>query len=491
MQKRIVLPFAPVLVESTRSIGYSFESALADIIDNSVGKNAKEVYVYSDSNCPQYVVIIDNGIGMSSEELESAMRYGSKSSLDKRDEKDLGRFGLGLKMASLSQCRKLTVVTKKESEIFAARWDIDCIKEDGNWVLLWLEPSEIDQLKYIEKLKNFKSGTLVLWEEFDRLAKDTSVTSVNAELFDEKIDEAHDHVALVFHRYIGDENPARRINIFFNNNKVDPIDPFLTTNPGTQPLEERSLYIGNQKIIVKPYILPYYSKLSSKDKRQIGDNNDIRRFQGFYVYRNRRLIIRGTWFKLIKQYELSKLARVRVDIPNTLDDIWEIDIKKSAASLPNSIKQDLKEIVFQAIGRSKRVFTYRGRKVKDDKIEHTWNIINNRGAIQYLVNRDIPLYRQIEDSLDETGQRNLDSFIKMLEDSFPFQDVYNRIAQNPEDIKKGALEFEEAYRIGSDIVESLKQIGGDIDAFLKSLDSFDFFINYPNVVKKLREDYSK
>ena len=110
MKKKILIPFAPILVESTRSIGYSFETAVADIIDNSIGKNADEIRILFSSQDPQYLAVMDNGVGMSEEELESAMRYGSKSSLEERDQYDLGRFGLGLKTASLSQCRKLTVM---------------------------------------------------------------------------------------------------------------------------------------------------------------------------------------------------------------------------------------------------------------------------------------------------------------------------------------------------------------------------------------------
>ena len=127
MQETVLLPFAPILVESTRSIGYTFEAALADIIDNSIGKNATEIRVMYSSIAPQFVAIIDNACGMSSAEPETAMRYGSRSSLETRDKDDLGRFGLGLKTASMSQCRKLTVISKKDGEINAACWDLDVV----------------------------------------------------------------------------------------------------------------------------------------------------------------------------------------------------------------------------------------------------------------------------------------------------------------------------------------------------------------------------
>ena len=127
------------------------------------------------------------------------------------------------------------------------------------------------------------------------------------------------------------ENFQSKLKIMFNNAEVDPIDPFLTTNPATQPLTEQTLRIDGSNIRVKPYILPYASKVSAKDKKKLGELCDLRSNQGFYIYRNKRLIIWGTWFRLERKDELNKLARVQVDIPNTLDYMWSIDIKKSTA----------------------------------------------------------------------------------------------------------------------------------------------------------------
>lgn len=136
----------------------------------------------------------------------------------------------------------------------------------------------------------------------------------------------------------------------------------------------------------------------------------MRQNQGFYVYRNKRLIIWGTWFRLIKQCELNKLARVRVDIPNSLDSIWEIDIKKSTASLPDVIKKNLVYIVENSVGRSERVYQYRGRCVNNDDLQHIWNVVDNRGSFQYQINRDLPLYRQLENCLGEKEPHYLTRF---------------------------------------------------------------------------------
>lgn len=486
VEEKILIPYAPILVESTRSIGYSFEAAIADIIDNSISKGAKSINVNFRSIGNPYIAIIDDACGMNEEELEIAMRYGSKSSLEVRDENDLGRFGLGLKMASMSQCRKLTVVSKKDSTICAAKWDLDYIMEKRDWALLKFNENEIEELQHINILKKQESGTIVIWENFDRMVNSSSNPQ---KVFDEKIEIARSHIALVFHRFIGSENFSKRLKIFFNNEKVDYIDPFLTNNAATQPLIEQSITINESEIKVKPYILPYISKLSTRDKKQIGDINDLRQNQGFYVYRNKRLIVWGTWFRLIKQHELNKLARVRVDIPNTLDSIWEIDVKKSTASLPYVIKRNLISIVENTVGRSERVYKYRGRNVKNDHLTHVWEPIENRGTLQYQINRELPLYRALEDSLDDKELSCLDSLLKTIEDAFPYGDVYYRLAKNESNIQPSSLEFHEVYQTAINMIDYIKSTNGNIKEFLSKMDLYDCFIKYPDVVKVIREEF--
>lgn len=486
MENKIVLPYAPILVESTRSIGYSFESALADIIDNSIAKNATDIDIVFSSLTPQFVAVIDNGTGMTRDELEIAMRYGSHSSLDERDKNDLGRFGLGLKTASLSQCRRLTVITKKEGCYHAACWDLDHIIQEKDWSLICYSAEEIENLPLSDKIKDYTSGTVVIWENFDRI-KDGSDNP--QKLFDEKIERARAHVALVFHRFMDNENIKNRIKIAFNYSQVEPVDPFLTSNPATQPLTEQTLRIEDGVIKVKPYILPYVSKVSAKDRNKLGELCDLRSNQGFYIYRNKRLIIWGTWFRLIKIQELNKLARIRVDIPNTLDSIWDIDVKKSTASLPDRIKRNLVSIVENSVGRSERVYKYRGRSVKKDDMVHVWETIDNRGKFQYQINRELPIIKQLEVSLNESELRYLDSFIKTIEDSFPYGDVYYRLAKDENSVDQTGMPFDDVYKVAVDMIASLKEIGGDIEQFLSNIDKIDYFVKYPDVVKKIREDY--
>ena len=486
MQEKIVVPYAPILVESTRSIGYSFEAAVADIIDNSISASATDIRIGFMSKDPEWLCVQDNGWGMSSEELENAMRYGSQSSHEVRAKNDLGRFGLGLKMASLSQCRKVTVLTKKDGIMCGACWDLDYIIAQGNWALKTYSANELKDLPGYYYLAAKESGTAVLWEQCDRLKQGASQFQ---KAFDEKIDLTRKHVALVFHRFLNDENPKTRISMSFNGEPVEGIDPFLTRHPATQPLSEQIVRINQEEIRVKPYVLPYINKLSKKDLQTVGGKDDLRQQQGFYIYRNKRLIIWGTWFRLIKQNELGKLARVRVDIPNSLDSIWEIDIKKSTANLPHFIKKNLADIVENTVGRSERVYKYRGRNVKTDNLIHVWDPIDDRGRFRYQINRELPVFQMLEQHLDEAGLNLLDTYTKMLEDAFPYSDVYYRMAKSEADVTESALENDDVYNMAAQMVDQIKVIGGDVTKFLETMDKMDFFIKYPDVVQKIREVY--
>lgn len=296
-------------------------------------------------------------------------------------------------------------------------------------------------------------------------------------------------LALVFHRFLGDENPKNRLSIYFNGEAVTGIDPFLTKHPATQPLSEQILRIGTDEIRVKPYVLPYLNKMSKKDLDTIGGKDELRQQQGFYIYRSKRLIIWGTWFRLIKQNELGKLARVRVDIPNSLDSIWEIDIKKSTASLPHFIKKNLADIVENTVGRSERVYKYRGRNVQTDNLIHIWNPIDDRGKLQYQVNRELPVLQMLEKHVDDEGSALLESFIKMMENAFPYADVYYRMAKSEANVTESALENNDVYAIADQMVQQVEAMGGDVAAFIKTMDMMDFFIKYPDVVRQIKEVY--
>ncbi|MEX2104109.1 MAG: ATP-binding protein, partial [Bacilli bacterium] len=327
-------PHAPTLIESTRAIGYTLEAAVADIIDNSITALASCVDIFFFPINDSYIAILDNGNGMNSTQLETAMRYGSQNPNDNRDANDLGRFGLGLKTASLSQCRTLTVVSKQKNRVEARRWDIDYVAKTEEWSLLVLETEqEMSTVPRIEELNKLQSGTLVVWQNLDRL----KVGEVNFDRsMSKKMSDVRDHLSLVFHRYISSEAGLKKLRINMNALPVEPADPFLTKR-NTQVMADEVLYIEGARVVVRPFILPHVSALSSDEINALGGKEGLRKSQGFYIYRNKRLILGGTWFRMMRQGELSKLARIQVDIPNELDGLWTLDIKKSTATPPEVV----------------------------------------------------------------------------------------------------------------------------------------------------------
>ena len=427
------VPFAPALIESMRSLGYSFPSAIADLIDNSISAHASEISIYSEPGSDPSLVILDNGDGMSNAELYEAMRYGSTNPLEARDEDDLGRFGLGLKSASLSQCRKFVVASKTGNEVHAYSWDLDYVIRSGSWMLKGYTREEIEQLPMVHKLLEMNHGTYIILCDFDRIKESTG--NIN-ETFNKRLNEMIDHLSLVFHRFIDGG-----LKITVNGTPLEAKDPFLTYHRATQKKRENSFFIHEQEIVLRPYILPHLSKLSQDDLDKVGGKDRLRSDQGFYVYRNKRLIIWGTWFRLERKDELNKLARVMVDIPNSLDYLWSIDIKKSTASLPNIIKKNMYNAVYESVISSEAVHTYRGRKEKkDDELDYVWERIKVRDGYEYQIIRKIPQLKLLEEMLDDAGIKLLDSVLNTLESSFPVAALYIDAAKGNIEEKKDSEE---------------------------------------------------
>jgi hypothetical protein len=417
-------------MESTRAIGYSIESAIADIIDNSVAAQADRVDIDFFPIGESYISILDNGVGMTKEELIVAMQYGSRSPLDTRSENDLGRYGLGMKTASLSQCRILTVLTKKDNVLSGAQWNLNHIRETQEWSLLLLGEDEAKNLPSFSKLNNYEHGTLVVWQDLDKFGIGESDI---AEAFSRKMGLIRDHLSLVFHRYLSGEPGLKKLDIKMNEESVVPQDPFLMKK-STQLMDDEIIVIRGQKVVVSPYILPHTSRLTQKELKALGGKDGLRKNQGFYVYRNKRLLVWGNWFRLMRQGDLSKLARVRVDIPNSLDDLWTLDVKKSTATPPEEVKKNLAVIVGKISEGSKRTWTYRGKKETNDQIVHVWNrMVSRDGGVYYEVNPNHPMIETLVQEHPEI-KLQLDSIFKQISYSLPLNSLYIDLT-NDEKIK--------------------------------------------------------
>lgn len=427
------IPQADFLMGAMRSMGYSFEAAIADIIDNSISANANNIQIKFPSNPTNcYVSILDDGSGMNRDTLFDAMKYGSNSCEQERAENDLGRFGLGMKAASLSQCKILTVVSKQNGVKSAYQWNYDIILDEKEWLVGELNVLEISMLPEIEELEMNNSGTLVIWQNFDILEKSSG--DVYSSLKDFKV-KIVDYLSLIFHRYLNGE-AENKLNIKVNSLKIKGLDPFLEKHKKTNIRQEFNLAINDTKeieryVIVQPYVLPYQKDLSKEDLDLLGGIANLRTKQGFYIYRNKRLIIWGTWFGIARN-ELTKHARIKVDIPNTLDDIWSIDIKKQNATIPKSIRNSLTKAVTETMDFSVKIQNHRGRIAKlNDDLDYIWHRVQCReNKYMYTINRESRIFELLKENVDDDAMSRFEMVLEEIEHSIPYQQIYIDISQD-------------------------------------------------------------
>lgn len=456
--KQISLPPNSIsLIESMRDIGYSIEAAVADIIDNSITANAKNINIRFSWNFGNpWFAIIDDGSGMDSDTLMTAMKLGTISPLETREKNDLGRFGLGLKTASFSQCRCLTVISKKNSNCLnIAQWNIDTISiNDNNWLLNILSKEEISQEIFIndivlDYLEKYNSGTAVIWQNIDRLIESSSNRESK---FNEILFNIRTHLELVFHRYLSPGLGENGVDIFLNNSMLKAYDPF-NTKKSTELREEKFKY-DNKFITVQPYILPHHGSLSKPEWEKYAGKNGYIEEQGFYVYRNRRLIIYSTWFRLLPKKEITKLLRVRVDIPNSLDRLWRIDIKKANAFPPEGIRDELKRIIGKIELSGKKVITHPGTKLISKVKIPIWERVVKENQILYQINRNHPLLKNFVVKINEEDRVIYIKILEVLESTFPRDSFYGDMATDPQNV------------VNKELTE--KQIETLLDMFLKS-----------------------
>ena len=482
---------------SLRSMGYSFESAVADVVDNSISAHAHRIQILFPRTPMEELAlgILDDGDGMTADELFEAMRYGCLSADEDRTEDDLGRFGLGMKSASLSQCRVLTVVSYEGKKVNGFTWDYNHILETQDWMIKELDMSEIDALPYIDKLKEQKRGTLVIWQDFDVISK-SSGGQVYSTLVEYR-SSLENALSLIYHRFLS-EVGSSRIHIFINELEINPQDPFLENHPKTTRKKEIDLDIkdsnGIERMIqIRPYILPFATDLKEKDKRLIGGIENLRAKQGFYIYRNKRLIIWGTWFGMKRRAELTKNARIRVDIPNTLDDIWSIDIKKQQASIPKQILHRLKKSVEAALDFSVRQQSYRGRtsRVHED-IDYIWDRKEGRSnTFFYQINRESKLYQFVRDKMSDEDYGYLEMLLTEIEKNLPIQQLYidksNECISEPDETDD---RLDDVYQMAVTLATTMMNIRTDgWEAIVNDLMNSEPWCKYPNIKDKLLNEH--
>ena len=436
-----VQPSPAVLIDSMRNIGYSLPTAIADIIDNSISAGAKRIDILANTDPLNLAIgILDDGNGMTGHELVGAMQLGAISPSTHRDETDLGRFGFGLKTASFSQCRRLTVVSCKSNMMSSARWDLDLVEEQDTWVIE--QPANCESLPWLDRLTG--DGTLVVWQNLDRFINQRGRIDRKGLLV--QLNDVASHIELVFHRYLsGRHDGPPKVQIFLNGRTLRPFDPFHSNHPATQNAPEEVLALKGKLIRIKSVTLPHPSKVSKSQWKYTGGPDGYSRNQGFYLYRNYRLIVHGTWFGLARHTESKKLCRIKIDIPNSMDSDWKLDVKKESASPPPTVRKRLRSIVGRLSLPSRRTFRNKRTNLTNDTQLPIWIRVQSRNHISYKIDSRHPVLSRFSSSLNGSHAITFRRLIALFSATLPIESIFTDMREHPDMVDITELE-DSAFR---------------------------------------------
>lgn len=489
-------PRAVAMIEALRGLGYSTATALADIIDNSIAAGATTVDLTFVWNGRQSSIRIeDDGHGMSGAGLDSAMRLGDRNPLDRRDENDLGRFGLGLKTASFSQCRRLTVATMGKDGLQCLRWDLDVLaaSPDDGWHLL--EGPDDSATALVADFGTRGKGTLVLWEVLDRIVSD----GFREQDFLDLIDRVERHLSMVFHRYLEGARPLLRLRI--SGKPIAPWDPFLSGHPAKPWHSPAASPPGMPGVEVECHVLPHKDRLSAKEFESAQGPDGWTAQQGFYVYRNKRLLVAGSWLGLGQgrgwtKDEAHRLARIRLDIPNSADAAWKIDIRKSTARPPVEIRAWLAKLADDTRARARRAFAMRGqgpRTRNGEEVSQVWQSQHFSGGMRYRIDTGHPAVRAVLDDAKGLAPQVL-AMLRIIEETVPVQRIWIDTVEQRETPRTGF-----AGEPTADVMHVLKvmyrnmvQLKGMSPTLARSrLLLTEPFQNFPELVAALPDDFTE
>ncbi|HZT26469.1 MAG TPA: ATP-binding protein [Pseudolabrys sp.] len=468
-------------------MGYSLETAIADIIDNSIAAHSKVIEIHWEWNDGEPVAwILDDGSGMVADRLVEAMRFGGIGPDAARVDEDLGRFGLGLKTASLSQCRLLTVASKTSAGLACFSWDIDELRKDGGgWNLIEGDvalPREI-----LARLESRKTGTLVVWRKVD-FGRSDDRPGYEAFLADlERVDA---HLGMVFHRFIAGD--ARHLTITLNGSRVEAWDPFLESDDSTIRNPEQHINGPGGRVRVRGFVLPHRDRFRNEtDFEKAGGPDGWTAQQGFYVYRQKRLLSAGGWLGLggsraWTRDEPSRLARIRIDIPNTADHDWRIDIRKAIARPPDAIHKPLQRIAEDVRRKAREVFVHRGQygsRHKTSDVSRIWQVNPEGARRRYSIRRDHELVRLIKARLDPVGSGLLEALIDLVERTVPVDRVWLDVTERG--VPADDTETSELVSAALSMAKMMERAGVGFDEAAARIATMDPFDKVENLAKQL------
>ena len=443
MSKFKVEPKPGSILGSLRSIGYNLKTALSDIVDNSIAAKAKKIEIINNdlndnADRLEWMAILDDGIGMTNDEMLKALTLGGEGIEQERNDQDLGRFGLGLKTASFSQCRKLTLISKKRNKgIHTLVFDLDYIIKNG-WEVYSLDNYDllIDKIKKrVENKEIFDndSWTVVYWENIDKI-QIASVHSFYAEL-----SKVRNHFELIYHKF------KDKVEIRLNGTVVNYWDPYATAISSQEKHYKYSA--DDDTYSIRGHVLKHSSEFQNigdyENQSTVGTFNQN---QGFFVYRNKRLIYRGSWLGLFNKEHHYILARVEINLTNKLESdlAWGVNISKSSVSIPRFAESDIRAECNRIRSEANNTFRFHGgvkkHKIRNKNIETEiqpiWNFdskgTKNGEKNQYKINIKHPLFDNFLKRLstDEIVKKEFQQILKYLENYLPIDNIFARRANN-------------------------------------------------------------
>lgn len=490
-------PAASALLEALRGLGYSTEAAIADLIDNSIAAGARHVRIDFLWHGPASVVrLIDDGRGMDDRALFEAMRPGGRHPLLVRDPQDLGRFSLGLKTASLSQGRVLAVVSRTADGVESRRsWDLDYVAQADEWRLLRNIPADLG--RYAE-MSGDGAGTVVMIGRLDRLFGEDMQSDAARTRFLAIARRVERHLALTFHRFL--EGPSPRLEIVIAGGdegaRIAPWDPFLQWHPATTPTPVERLVHRSGAIEVQGFVLPHRDKMTVDQFEDAAGPDGWLAHEGFFVYRNRRLLVAGGWLGLgpgsrWTRDEVHRLARLRLDLPNSGDCDWKVDIRKSTATAPPTLRPRLQGLAAQVRRDAREVFAWRGgRSAKQTRatISRVWSTVETACGTVYRIDRAHPA---VQRALDAAGasRRLAEEMLTVIEAGLPVQRIWLDVAEQGDlPASPAGMPFEEATAMQSLYGHMRKVLGLSAADARRRLLSIEPFAAYPAAVAQLADE---
>ena len=451
----IAKPNPEFLIKSIAEQGYSLETAIADLMDNSISAGAKNIEVLTDLDIePFKLFITDDGCGMSPQELLGNMQFPSTSPENKRVTNDLGRFGLGLKTASFSQTRKFTVLSRVKGQKYYSglTWDVDYLKEFGEWRLIVNDNDEISNLlnqyrklsqSHLGEIDGYDPNTIIVWDGLYKFESFLSGENKKTALYSEISSSTSEYLSIVFHRFLEREIDPLKVRI--NNEIVNPFNPFpkLDSNSKVRTLGPRFGEISFEKMKLEGFVLPNISISESKQGINIWTpiGKSLMDMEGIYVYRSDRLIFFGGWKGLIKKTPKLQLARLMVDVGNNVDHLLHLNVDKSKIKIPFELRNAFLRVIVELKKEAEKEFhnhltsSFVTAPKKDNSNNLFLKIATNKG-VSVSINQDFPLLSNLKSNLKKEQVAILNFILKMC------TSIVNSVNQNEKREFNGDIKFD-------------------------------------------------